>query len=169
MQEQNVLDEKKMTLSQRFIKAVDYLQSAGFVKSDTEFARSIGVAQTVISGVRNASGRNVSVKMIENTCKKYSFISSEWLITGMGQMQKQDDLNLSDYVNYNQGGLDVGLLIDQIKEKDNQIKALTRALNMISEKLGKLKVTEYPAAVKALIEYLPIQLPMQQKREEIAA
>lgn len=129
-----------------------------------DLAQALGVSTATV-GQYEVGSSNPSINMllkISETCD----VNTDWLLKGVSvsgidyKNMSEEDSNVSNSL--------VLKLKKELEEKENQIRALSNALNLITDKLGKLNVTELPATVKGLINQLPIQLPVQQKRAEIA-
>lgn len=68
------------TVLQRIRKVIDYLNI-----SDRKFAESIGLPQTTVSSMFKR-GNDPNVNIIQAIVNAHTFISSDWLLTGKGEM-----------------------------------------------------------------------------------
>lgn len=129
-----------------------------------DLAQSLGVSTATV-GQYEVGTSKPSINMllkISETCD----VNTDWLLKGIHNAgidyknMSEEDLNVSNSL--------VQKLKKEIEEKENQIRALSNALNLITDKLGKLKVTEYPAAVKSILGSLTDSVTIAAKKEEIA-
>lgn len=125
-----------MTISERFIEAVNYLVNGHIAKSKKELALNIDSKPQNLTEI--LGGRTlVSADNIANLCQVYN-ISADWLLTGKGEMLRtetsvgniqnntySDNCTQNNYSNTDAlriMGKMVDLLkdeIDVIKQKDN--------------------------------------------------
>ena len=79
----------KIDISKRFIEAYERLLKDGVVANKKEFAANVGVSPSMITEI--SKGRSsVGTSSIQNIVFMYN-ISAEWLLTGRGEMLKQNE------------------------------------------------------------------------------
>ena len=79
----------KIDISKRFIEAYERLLKDGVVANKKEFAANVGVSRSMITEI--SKGRSsVGTSSIQNIVFMYN-ISAEWLLTGRGEMLKQNE------------------------------------------------------------------------------
>ncbi|MAG87261.1 S24 family peptidase [Zunongwangia profunda] len=69
----------------RFIEVYEHLQKTKKVKNVSDFAEKIGISNSMMTEISKFRS-NVGIKAIQNTVNTFSFIDSEWLLTGNGRM-----------------------------------------------------------------------------------
>lgn len=79
---------RKNEISDRFMKAYEYLVENHITTDKKAFADSVGISSSLMTEIDK--GRSaVGVNAIQNIVLKYN-ISSSWLLTGEGTMLKND-------------------------------------------------------------------------------
>lgn len=80
--------EAKYDISKRFIEAFESLVKVGKVADKKDFASKIGISASMVTEI--SKGRsNVGTLAIQNIVSQFN-ISGDWLLTGTGNMLKQD-------------------------------------------------------------------------------
>lgn len=100
----------------------EFIDSLGV--SDNQFAKSIGITQSVIASMFSRN-TEPSSKVIVSILNAYANLSAEWLMTGKGEMLQK---------NFSQTNADASLqqIYDSVlKGKDNEIKKLEAEINML--------------------------------------
>ncbi|MDD2961071.1 MAG: hypothetical protein PHR45_03180 [Muribaculaceae bacterium] len=97
----------------------------------SSFARKIGVNDQTIRGIvvqrRNKPGYDLILKIIQT----FDWLSSEWLLTGQGEMKKDSPAPVA--ISENQ---EVENLLEIIRQKDNRIEELIEERTLYKIKLG---------------------------------
>ena len=78
---------EKEPINTRFLEVVAYLLDNGSVKNKSDMADLLGIKPSKFSEILNQR-MNVGTDLIGTICSKFSTISSEWLLTGKGDMIK---------------------------------------------------------------------------------
>ena len=77
-------------ITKRFLASYEYLAKEGTVKGFNDFAATIEVSNSMMTEI--SKGRsNVGLKAVQNTVCFYN-INAEWLLTGKGNMIKDDKI-----------------------------------------------------------------------------
>ncbi len=83
----------QQTINQRFIEFVDKLKESGTVRSDADFARSIGINPGQLSDIRAKvkdpsykKGKNTTSSMLTTTLMVYKAI--DWLLSDMALLNE---------------------------------------------------------------------------------
>jgi hypothetical protein len=108
------------------------------------FAKSLGVANTVIYNIVSEDGRQnkPSFDLLSKIIKSYDSINPTWLLTGEGEMFKEElkKLPSAPRDNGQYGTIITDLLMKQLEEKDAQLKEKDFQIRVLLDRLsGKLE------------------------------
>lgn len=101
------------TILQRIRRIIDYMSI-----SDNEFSKQIGKSQSTIASLFKR-GNDPSSDIISAIIKRYNQLSVEWLLTGEGEMLKQQEpnrkeVNLHSRNTYqNDGDITIGATVNK--------------------------------------------------------
>lgn len=118
------------TVNERLAILVDQLANG----KQKLFAAHIGVAPSTISNIIGYRLTKPSFDVLFKIKDKYPSVNLEWVVTGNGEMF------LSSQERKKNPELE-----SELNEAKNQIRALTAALNFMTEKLGKTEVIDLTA------------------------
>lgn len=79
-------------MNERFIKAMEYVISAGLAYNQADFAVKIGVGRSVITGIKNGY-KDATPYYMELVANVFKPLNVSWLLTGEGEMlikEKED-------------------------------------------------------------------------------
>lgn len=102
--------------------------------NQTDFGKPLGLKQAIIgqyeTGIRNIPNRNIDI-----LCKSYN-INKDWLLTGQGEMQNQNSINLLEELSQNQDltELDIQFLKKYLKLSKQNRELLANFLMNMDEK-----------------------------------
>lgn len=130
--------------NQRLRELINLLKNLGVVGTDTDFANKVGKHRNYLSDVV-VGKRSLTSKFVVQICEAFPDVNAEWLLTGEGQMLKDNSQNIinstagRDIVQtHNAGDLElIETLKQQIKEKDEQIKAKDEQIKALLNFLNK--------------------------------
>jgi hypothetical protein len=80
----------KKAIKQRFLALSDELMKRNNIKRDKVFAESIGLTGNQWSSIKVSEDKYATTEMIASTLKAYRNVNSEWIMTGQGQMFKNE-------------------------------------------------------------------------------
>lgn len=75
--------------NQRFVELLEELKSRRIVYNDADFAARVHVNRSYISELKN-NKRKLTEQFIRSICHEFHFVSSEWLLSGEGNMMEGD-------------------------------------------------------------------------------
>lgn len=78
----------KELVNQRFIECVNYLLESRIEPNKAQISLKLTLKPSMFSEILNKRV-NVNVEHIITLCSRWSFFSSEWLLTGKGEMIKE--------------------------------------------------------------------------------
>ncbi|PQL95184.1 LexA family protein [Apibacter adventoris] len=81
----------------RFLIVYEYLFSIKKVNSYNDFAKKIGISSSLINEI-SKKRTNAGLIPIQNTVNKFTEINSEWLLTGKGEMLRNENKNLNESI-----------------------------------------------------------------------
>lgn len=94
-----VVTEVQKQVTERFLKAMNYLISSGRVKNKTEFAKEVDYTYPHLLRLQHGGNHCVSIDSLNKLSIKYN-INSYWLLTGRGDMTKGNEVfNINQKVN----------------------------------------------------------------------
>ncbi len=136
-------------VNKRFVEIVDLLIFKGYVKNDADFSHRVNLYSTHFSAIKNGSGKNVTVKIINSTLKAFPHVNPEYIFTGKG-CKVFDEKESKSKDNGAFGGAVERQLLAKLEEKDQQIlekdRFIMELLKRIDPKqLGKDEVIGLPA------------------------
>jgi hypothetical protein len=74
-------------ITTRFINVYKHLIEKKIIENGNKFAVAIGISPSLLTEIKK--GRNdVGLKAIQNTVLKFDFLNPHWLLTGLGNMEK---------------------------------------------------------------------------------
>ena len=127
-------------MKNRLKKVVNYLKLENIIKSQEDLARQINYDKASVSQALNGSEKYLTDSFIAKFCRKFNIINEDWLLTGEGEMLKQNNIGhttVGDYspingnINVNEcrvelekAMLKISYLEERLKEKDAQIAEL---------------------------------------------
>ena len=81
-----------ITVSKRFLDVYEYLISLKLVENGADFCRKIGISTSMFTEI--SKGRtNVGLQAIQKTVQTYTFVNSNWILTGSGSLDLRDSEN----------------------------------------------------------------------------
>jgi hypothetical protein len=129
-----------MTIKERFEKLIQHFSNG----NKRAFAEMIGVAPTVIENIVGKREGNPSFDILQKTIFAIEDLNTEWLLTGNGQMLKNNqiigDVDNSNIVGANVNGTGIHIngasseLVDVIKKQQEQMDKLIEIINKLSGK-----------------------------------
>lgn len=93
-------------VNKRFLEVYNYLLSENFVNNASDMANKIEISSSMMNEILKKRS-NAGLKVIQKTVNKFSFINTEWLLTGKGEMIKTKNIentnknNVSENVSKN--------------------------------------------------------------------
>ncbi len=75
-------------ITDRFIVVYNLLKNKGYISNPSEFAKKIGISTSMMNEILKGRS-NAGIKVIQNIVKEYSFINTEYLILGIGDIEKK--------------------------------------------------------------------------------
>lgn len=130
---------------QRIRKVCKWLIFSGFGENETELAILLGYKKSSFSQLLNGKVP-LSGKFIDKLCELDKNINKVWILTGEGDMLKENDLvNLIEYKSLAEGRLTIMKLLNNLnnankKTIDSQnetIETLKRENMLLREKMGE--------------------------------
>ncbi len=77
-------------MNDRFVKAMEYVISAGLAYNQADFAEKIGVGRSVVTGIKNGY-KEATPYYMDLVAKAFKCLNSSWLSNGSGEMLAGDD------------------------------------------------------------------------------
>lgn len=81
-------------VSRRFLDVYAYLKDNGLVRSQREFTEKIGISPSMFTEICKHRS-NVGIAPVQNIVSEFN-INADWLLTGRGEMIRQNDIQLAD-------------------------------------------------------------------------
>lgn len=72
-------------MNDRFVKAMEYVISAGLAYNQADFAEKIGVGRSVVTGIKNGY-KEATPYYMDLVANAFKCLNSSWLINGKGDM-----------------------------------------------------------------------------------
>lgn len=77
-------------MNDRFVKAMEYVISAGLAYNQADFAEKIGVGRSVVTGIKNGY-KDATPYYMDLVANAFKCLNSSWLSNGSGEMLAGDD------------------------------------------------------------------------------
>lgn len=77
-------------MNDRFVKAMEYVISAGLAYNQADFAEKIGVGRSVVTGIKNGY-KEATPYYMDLVANAFKCLNSSWLSNGSGEMLAGDD------------------------------------------------------------------------------
>ena len=130
-------------MNERFNQVVKYLVMEKMVRNYAQLGEQMGLKPSTFARMRNGD-RNYRVQDVDNLCKIYTNISSDWILFGKGEMLKSSTTQIQ-HVNDNATGIltnngsvnvnpDVANLLKIISEQTETIRNLTETIRSLTSK-----------------------------------
>ena len=74
-------------VTNRFIDVYNYLMNNNYITNPSDFSKKIGISTSMMNEILKGRS-NAGIKVIQNTVKKFDFINTEYIITGIGEIVK---------------------------------------------------------------------------------
>lgn len=75
-------------ITDRFIVVYNLLKDRGYISNPSEFAKKIRISTSMMNEILKGRS-NAGIKVIQNIVKEYNFINTEYLILGIGDIEKK--------------------------------------------------------------------------------
>lgn len=148
-------------ITNRFLEVYEYLLTQKKIKSNSEFAKKLDISTSLMTEILKKRS-NAGINPVQNIVKSFTEISAEWLLTGQGNMLKNE---VQKEVSAPITGQNVGvleqenaflkreneLLQGQIKDKNKIITTLESNQKLLQEKISAYeKSTHYATASQSI-------------------
>lgn len=106
----------------------------------TALERKIGASKGVLSRAI-AKNTDIQSKWLILIVENYPLYSTDWLLTGHGEMLKKESLSTPDLIiaNLSHNEAIIALLKEQTKEKDAKIETQAQEIGALKSELSKMK------------------------------
>lgn len=121
----------------RLNKAIAYLKGNLRIKTQSDIANAIGASRISVSQAINGRGNYLTKSFLRKFAGCYDEINLDWLLTGEGEMIKNNTNQASENNNTNTvvvKKVDWEALAAQIREKDEQIRRLIGIIENMGNK-----------------------------------
>lgn len=104
--------------------------------------RKIGASKGVLSRAIN-NGTDIQLKWVQVIVENYPQYSTEWLITGKGEMISTRQNNSGSFLDDFPASSDIGIVVDRLlsfaKEKDEVIMEQAEEIGQLKERVAQLE------------------------------
>ena len=91
-----------MVTSDRLVEVVKYLRFKGFASTQKEVAALLGMSPANLSRALRGDSRYLTDGLATKVCTNFLFINKGWLLTGEGEMIKDESISQNAYGDNNQ-------------------------------------------------------------------
>ncbi|MEA3452448.1 MAG: hypothetical protein U9Q83_11190 [Bacteroidota bacterium] len=113
----------------RLLELYEHLKSLDYVKDKSGFAKTINVSASSLTEIWKKRS-NAGMKIIQNTVKSFDFINSEWLLTGKGEMLKNNN-NSNTQPNNSNCEKTIERMEKQLDRQEREIIQLTKFIDSL--------------------------------------
>ncbi len=80
----------EIAINKRLISVINYLKSNKLIYNESDFSKKLGIGKSFLSDMK-AGRKEITEPTVLNICAVFPQLNKEWLLTGKGEMTKEEE------------------------------------------------------------------------------